>query len=48
MYKVEQVNNVELLNKQWAISKLAGFKTGRNSGLPFSITMTELTRVILK
>lgn len=44
VYKIEQVHSIDFLNQSWDITKLEGYKTGRGSGLPFSITMTELMK----
>lgn len=46
VYKVEVVSDKEFQNKVWDISKLEGFKTGRASALPFSVTLTELMNTI--
>lgn len=48
VYKVELVQEKEFLNRQWDISKLEKYKSGRGSGLPFSITLTELMNVVVK
>ncbi|TYA58011.1 DUF2357 domain-containing protein [Formosa maritima] len=45
VYKVEEVSDVELQNQKWDITKLDKHKQGRGSGLPFSVTMTELMKV---
>lgn len=48
MYKVENIKNVELKNQRWDITKLDKYKKGRGSALPFSVTMTDLMRTIIK
>jgi predicted component of viral defense system (DUF524 family) len=48
VYKVGSLHDKEFLNKQWDISKLEGYKRGRASALPFSITLTDLMKVIIK
>ncbi len=48
VYKVENVYDKELLNRTWDITKLEKYKTGRASVLPFSITLTELMKVVVK
>ncbi len=48
VYKVQEVTDKELLNKTWDITKLAKYKTGRASALPFSVTLTELMRTTCK
>ena len=48
VYKVEPLHDKEFLNKLWDISKLEGYKKGMGSVLPFSITLTELMKVIVK
>lgn len=44
VYKVEQVDEKEFLNHSWDITKLEGYRQGRGSVLPFSVTLTELMR----
>ena len=48
VYKVEPVSDKEFSNKEWNISKLEGYKPNRNSALPFSVTLTELMKAIIK
>jgi hypothetical protein len=48
VYKIEEVRAEVFLNRKWDISKLDRFKSGRSSALPFSITVTELMKVIIK
>jgi predicted component of viral defense system (DUF524 family) len=48
VYKIETVHDVEFLNRNWDITQLEGYKKGRGSVLPFSITLTELMKVIIK
>ena len=48
VYKVEEISDVELQNQKWDISKLAKYKQGRGSALPFSVTMTDLMKVVEK
>lgn len=48
VYKVEQLHDKEFVDKLWDISKLEGYKKGRASALPFSITLTDLMKVIIK
>jgi hypothetical protein len=44
VYKVELVKDEEFVNTNWDITKLAGYKKGRGSVLPFSASMTELMK----
>lgn len=48
VYKVKEVEDVELQNNKWDITKLANYKEGRGSGLPFSVTLTELMNAKIK
>jgi len=48
VYKVEEISDVELQNQKWDITKLAKYKQGRGSALPFSVTMTDLMKVVEK
>lgn len=44
VYKVAEIKDEEFLNLNWDITKLDGYKKGRGSALPFSVTMTELMK----
>ena len=46
VYKTEPVKDKELQNRSWDITKLDGYKTGIKSPLPFSVSLTELMRVV--
>jgi hypothetical protein len=46
VYKIEETYEKEFLNKSWDITELAGYKKGRGSALPFSVSLTELMKVI--
>lgn len=48
VYKIEKVLAKEFLNKFWDITGLEKFKKGRGSALPFSVTLTELMKVVVK
>jgi hypothetical protein len=48
VYKIEEIKDEELLNLNWDITKLDGYKKGRGSALPFSATLTELMKTIKK
>lgn len=48
VYKIEEVNEKEFLNKYWDVSKLSNYKAGIGSGLPFSATLTELMHTVVK
>jgi hypothetical protein len=48
VYKVEKVHDEEFLNKRWDITKLESYKKGFGSPLPFSISLTELMKVMIK
>ncbi len=48
VYKIEPVQDAEFENVQWNISKLANFKGGRASAIPFTSTLTELMQAVEK
>ncbi len=48
VYKIEQIKDSEFLNYSWDITKLEGFKQGRGSALPFSVTLTQLMQAVVK
>jgi predicted component of viral defense system (DUF524 family) len=48
VYRIEEVKEKVFLNHKWDISKLEKYKSGRGSALPFSITLTELMKVVMK
>ena len=48
VYTVKKVQEKEFLNQSWDIKKLEGYKKGRASALPFSVTLTELMKAIVK
>ncbi|MCY1720702.1 DUF2357 domain-containing protein [Prolixibacteraceae bacterium Z1-6] len=45
VYKIENIVEKELLGCKWDITKLKDYKTGRGSGLPFAVSLSELMRV---
>jgi hypothetical protein len=47
VYKVEEVKDKEFVKQNWDIRALEGYKTGIASVLSFSVTLTELMRVII-
>ncbi|MBC7390616.1 MAG: DUF2357 domain-containing protein [Opitutaceae bacterium] len=48
VYKVSSIQEAEFLDRSWDVSKLDGYKTGRSSGLPFSVTLTQLMKAAVK
>lgn len=48
VFDIEHKIELEFENMVWDISKLEGFKGSRNSGLPFSVSFTELMKVVVK
>lgn len=48
VYKVEEIEEVEFLNREWDITKLNGYIGGRGSSIPFSVTLTDLMKAIKK
>ena len=47
VYKVEQIEEKEFLNRSWDITKLGVYRQGRGSALPFSITLTQLMNAVV-
>ena len=45
VYKVKLASEEEFQNVKWDISKLDKYKSGRGSGLPFAVSLTELMKV---
>lgn len=45
VYKVEEVKDKEFLNTTWDITELDGYKKGRGSAFPFSVSISELMKV---
>jgi hypothetical protein len=48
VYKIKEVTDKELMNQEWDITLLDKHKTGRASGLPFSVTLSELMKTKVK
>ena len=48
VYKVEKIEEKEFLNKSWNITQLKAYIKGRASALPFSVTLTELMKTVVK
>jgi hypothetical protein len=48
VYELTKGLEKEFENQKWNISKLEGYKSGRNSGLPFTVSLTELMKVVIK
>lgn len=48
VYEMENEIESEFKKQTWDITKLEGFKTGRGSGIPFSVSLTELMKVLIK
>ncbi len=48
VYKLEENREPEFANRRWNIAALNDFRTGRGSGLPFAVTLTELMKVVIK
>ena len=48
VYKIEKISDKEFLNQKWDITKLDGYRKGHGSALPFSVTLTELMKTIVK
>ncbi len=44
VYKIENIVEKELLGCKWDITKLNDYKTGRGSGLPFAVSLSELMK----
>jgi hypothetical protein len=48
VYEVEKITDLEFVNQSWDVRQLSGYKVGRASALPFSVTLTELMKVLMK
>ncbi|MBL7968989.1 MAG: DUF2357 domain-containing protein [Prolixibacteraceae bacterium] len=48
VYKVNDKIEPELQGQSWDVSKLDQFRTGRLSGIPFSVTLSKLMSAIVK
>jgi predicted component of viral defense system (DUF524 family) len=48
VYRIEGEVEAEFDNLKWDIGKLSGFNSGRGSALPFSQTLSEVMRVVIK
>lgn len=46
VYSIEEVNEPELKNRVWDISRLASYQRGRNSALPFVVILSELMKTV--
>lgn len=44
VYSVEEVNEPELKDRVWDISRLSSHQGGRNSALPFVVTLYDLMK----
>lgn len=48
VYKIKIGVEPELDGRQWDVSRLPGYRTNRASGLPFSVSLTDLMKVLVK
>ncbi|KAA5534512.1 DUF2357 domain-containing protein [Taibaiella lutea] len=48
VYKIENEVEEEFKDKIWDITKLKNYQTGRGSGMPFSVTLSQLMKAIVK
>jgi len=48
VYKIIKEIEPEFERKVWDITKLTGYKKGRASALPFTVSLTELMQVVIK
>lgn len=48
VYKISDNIPEEYSRFQWDISKLDGFKSGRGSGIPFVVTLTQLMEAVIR
>lgn len=48
VYKVEEVRDKEFVDRTWDITKLDGYTIGKDSALPFAVSLTELMKVMEK
>ncbi|WP_439581094.1 DUF2357 domain-containing protein [Dyadobacter bucti] len=48
VYRIDLQVDPEFRTQRWDISKLSQYKTNRASGIPFSVSLTELMKVLVK
>jgi|ERR1035437_3123450 predicted component of viral defense system (DUF524 family) len=48
VYELENEIENEFKNQMWDITKLEDYKTGRGSGLPFSLSLSTLMKAVIK
>ncbi|MHA4738054.1 DUF2357 domain-containing protein [Dyadobacter sp. MSC1_007] len=48
VYKIDLVVEPEFNGQQWDVSRLPGYRANRASGLPFSVSLSELMKVLVK
>lgn len=48
VYNIQEITDSELINQEWDITSLKKYRQGRGSALPFSVTLTELMKTIIK
>lgn len=48
VYKLEKNTETEFENMKWDITRLNGYKSTRGSALPFSVSLTELMKALVK
>lgn len=45
VYSIQEIKDTELLGREWNISQLTAWRGGRNSALPFTVTLAELLNI---
>ncbi len=45
VYKIEKIKDSEFSNIKWDVSKLSGYKSGRESANPFAVSLSDLMKV---
>ncbi len=48
VYDTEVITNNDFQNMKWDVTKLPGYKTGRQATDPFAVSMTELMQTLVK
>lgn len=46
IFEIEEIKEEQFLNVNWNFRNLPGYRSGRQSGIPFCVTLTELMKVV--
>ena len=48
VYKIQEITDKEFMYQEWDITMLEKYRQGHASALPFSVTLTELMKTVIK